>query len=269
MKLRIPVINKFYKYMKVKSEKDAHAVLSASGSERWLGCPASISLSHGRQKVEHPSAQVGTNAHTLLQFILENDDWAWLLVQPEAAKFKKHIEYSHAQLKSVLVAVKFILDERTRMKKLTGHTPEMYVEKKVKLEGVGFGTPDTVLWQPYGLLHVMDYKNGKSPVSPANNTQGLYYGVAVADSVGWDFKEMRITILQPNAPGKAIKTWATTPERLEKAKLMLTRGAALTRVKKPAVVPHYKYCWFCPARPVCPAHVKQKQEKIMSRFERK
>jgi uncharacterized protein DUF2800 len=259
----------FAKYMKVEDEKTAHAVLSASGSERWLGCPASISLSKGKPQVVHDSAQVGTNAHTLLQFILENANWSGLLMSKEGQSFKEYIGYCPAQLKSVMVAVKFVHAERRKMYRVSSSWPQMYVEQKLKLDGVGFGTTDVMLYQPFGLLHIIDYKNGVYPVSPNDNTQGLYYGVAAADMVGWDFNKVKITIIQPNVPrGETIKTWTTTPKRLEQAKLMFERGALLTRKKNPAIVPNHKYCWFCSARPTCPAHVKVREQKIMSRFER-
>lgn len=259
----------FKKYMRVEDETKAHAVLSASGSERWLGCPAAPSLSEGKPQVVHPSAQIGVNAHTLLQFILENPkNWQALLADEASIKFRRHIDFVSHQLRNVMIAVNFVYAEMARMEKATGIKPELYIEKKVILKGVGFGRADVILYQPFGLLHVVDYKNGKFGVSPEDNSQGLYYGVAAADEFGWDFSRAAITIIQPNGKGAAIQTWKTTPERLEKAKLMFTRGAARTRSEKPAVIPNHKYCWFCPARVSCPAHVKQRHVKIMSKFDR-
>lgn len=256
----------FARYMKTEDSKTAHAVLSASGSARWLGCPASIQLSKGKPQIEHESAGIGTNAHTLLQFILENSNWKHLLFSEASHKFRTHINFSTEQLEAVLVAVRYIVNEQAMMSKR--NQAQLLVEQKLKLDGVGFGTSDVILYQPFGLLHIMDYKNGKYAVDPKDNTQGLYYAVAAADKFGWDFKDVWITIIQPNIPGKAIKTWKTTPERLEKAKLMFERGAALTRKKNPAVVPNHKYCWFCPARPSCPAQMKERESKIIGRFER-
>lgn len=256
-------------FMKGAQEKD-HAKLSASGSERWLGCPASISLSKGRKQIEHPSAQVGTNAHTLYEFIMKNSRvWRAILKHQASEKFKQHIKFSKEQLQAVLVMVVFVESEIQRLKRISGKLPEVYIERKVHLEGVGFGTTDTMLWQMYGDLHVVDYKNGKYKVSPVDNTQGLYYGVAAADEIGWDFARAAITIVQPNAPGKDVKTWDNiTPGRFEKAKLMFQRGAERTRAKNPAIVPNNKYCWFCPAKPICPAHADVRRTKLMSRFER-
>lgn len=260
----------FSRYMKVKDPKKAHAVLSASGSERWLGCPASVQLSIGQPNVDNEHGIAGTNAHTLLQFILENDNWRKLLKLPEAKAFKEFIDYSEDQHTAVMLAYDYVLIQKTKIWMATGVVPEMYIEQKVKLDGVGFGTSDVMLYQPFGLLHIMDYKNGKYKVEPENNTQGLYYGVAAADLFGWDYREIWITIIQPNAPHKdgPIRTWKTTPERIEKAKLMFTRGAKRTKEANPAIVPNHKYCWFCPARPVCPAQMEVKSKKLIERFTR-
>ena len=256
--------------MKEEDEKTAHAVLSASGSERWLGCPASISLSKGLPNIQHESGQAGTNAHTLFQFILENANWENLLSHKSSIEFRRRIDFVSHQLRAVMVGVKYVHAERRKMYKANGQWPQMFTEKKVILKGVGFGRSDVILYQPFGLLHVMDFKNGVYPVSPVDNTQGLYYGCAIADEMGWDFSRAAITIIQPNvSSGEKIKTWYTTPKRLEQAKLMFERGAKLTRLKKPAVVLNHKYCWFCPARMNgCPAHAKQRVSKIAARFER-
>jgi hypothetical protein len=259
----------FARYIKLAREEKEHSTLSASGSERWLGCPASVRLSKGRPSVEHASAQVGTNAHTLLQFCLEQGNWYALLKSPAAAAFKKSIGYTTKQLSDVTVAVDYIFGEYASMAHKTGREPELHIEKSVSIEGVGKGTSDVILYQPFGLLHVIDYKNGKYKVSPKDNTQGLYYGVGAADEFGWDFKEIWITIIQPNGSGEPIKTWKTTPDRLERAKLMFQRGAAATKKKDAPAIPNHKHCWFCPARQQgCPAQQKERDAKILSRFQR-
>lgn len=256
--------------MRVRDPSKAHAVLSASGSERWLGCPGSVKASHGIVTVDTEWSVKGTHAHTLMQFILENLKWAWLLAQPEAKKFRDFIEYSAEQHAAVMVAVNYVRAEQARMKQETGHAPILHVEKKVELKGVGFGTADVILYHPFGVLHVMDFKNGRSPVECAENTQGLYYAYAAADLYGWDFSEVWITIIQPNATHKAgpIRTWKTTPHRLVKAGIRFRDGAKLTRKPNAPLVMNAKWCWFCPARETCPEHMKTKERNIMDRFKR-
>ncbi len=136
----------FAAYIK-KKETDTtpqHAVLSASGSERWLSCPGSVRLSRGIKTVDNEWSIAGTHAHTLLQFILENPHYETLLKKPQAREFKEFIGYSDEQLRSVEVASDFVAQEYSRMDKEVGRPPTLLVEQKVELKGVGFGTADII-----------------------------------------------------------------------------------------------------------------------------
>lgn len=254
----------FKRYMKVKDPLKAHAVLSASGSERWLGCPGSIKLSEGIPPVDNEHSIAGTHTHTLLQFMLENMQFEVLLNQVAAKSFKDHIDYTRGKHESALFAANYVAREKKRM----GPKTELLVEQKLELEGVGFGTADIILYQPFGLLHIMDYKNGVSPVEPEENHQGLYYAYAAAEKFGWDFREVWITIIQPNAIHKKgpIRTWKTTSERLELAGMKFRLGAKKTKDPKAPLVIDSKWCYFCPAKMVCPKQNKKKETKVMGRF---
>lgn len=261
----------FKSYMRVKQTSD-HAKLSASGSERWLGCPGCIRLIDELQSKGKLTARdniwsvTGTHAHTLLEF-LTREDPKWLK-SPLSREFREFIGYDENQHASVKVALDFIMEEKRQMEK-QGRV-ELHIEKKVHLEGVGFGTSDIILYQPFGVLHVMDYKNGKSIVEPEDNHQGLYYANAAADLFGWDVSEIWITIIQPNANHKRgpIRTWKTNTKRVEDAGMVFKAGAKRTEAKDAPLVRNDKWCWWCPARPACPLHLEEKQTKIMERFQR-
>lgn len=262
----------FKRYIKVRKETD-HAKLSASGSDRWLGCPGSINLAvkHGLHSVDNVWSIDGTHAHSLMEFILENPlNWKQLLATKEAKEFKEHIEFSASQLEAVLVAVRFVSHERMRMKNLYGVEPQLFIEAKVELKGVGFGTSDVILYHPYAELHVMDYKNGKSVVEPEGNTQGLYYGIATAEKFGWNFSKMLITIIQPNAPHKRgpVRTWEPREVDLEIAHARFLSGAQATKNPKAKLVADQKYCWFCVCRQICPEQLKVKEKKAYGLFQR-
>lgn len=261
----------FKRYMKVPDPDKAHAELSASGSERWLGCPASARLSRGIPSVETEAGIRGTNTHTLIQFILENwINWKKYLADDAADDFKAFIGFDMEMLESALTAVKAVRVEENNLKFITGRKPELYVEEKVELKGVGFGTADIILFQPFNTLHVMDYKNGKYKVEPKDNTQGLYYGNGAADRVGWDFEHFKFSIIQPNAPDKRgpVRTWHTDYKRLERGGKMLRDGAKRTKDPRAPMVVDAKYCWFCPARQICPAQKAEREVKVVSKFQR-
>ncbi len=258
----------FQKYMKEPDKDKAHAKLSASGSERWLSCPGSVKLSEGIPSVDNEHSVRGTRTHTLLQFMLENEHFSGMLTHPVAQDFKEHIQFDEAMFYNALFAAQEVIKEKVALEKQTGHPVELLVEEKLELEGVGFGTADIILYQPFGTLHVMDYKNGQKAVEPEHNTQGLYYAVAAADRFGWDFSRATITIIQPNAVHSSgpVRSWRTTPEMLEKKKTLFQKGAALTKKKDAPLVANSGHCFFCPAKNICPLQMKAKESKIMERF---
>lgn len=258
----------FKRYMRVREESKSHAVLSASGSERWLNCLGSVrQIALAPPQPENIYAVQGTHAHTLLEFILKENEA--LLEMPEARAFKEFIGYTPEMRKAVDVARGFIASEKLRMYKETDSWPELYVEQKVEVKSVGFGTADVILYQPFGLLHVIDYKNGKGVVEAEDNTQGLYYAYGAAEKLGWDFDRIAITIVQPNAAHRLgpIRTWHTTSKRLEEAGFYLRRGAAATK-KKNAPLVIGSWCYFCSAKDICPARRTKAEAKIASRFKR-
>lgn len=264
------LLARFNQYMQPKKAHTAHAPLSASGSERWLGCPGSVRLCKDIPPQDTEWSVAGNHAHTFLQFILENPSYAWMLGRPEAKAFKEHIHYNTEMNDAVMVAVRYVQAEEHRLFKIHRIKPTLHIEKKVELKGVGFGTADIILYQPFGVLHVMDYKNGRGLVEAENNTQGLYYAYAAADLYGWDFSEVWITVIQPNANHKngPIRTWKTTCQILEKAGKRFKQGAKATREKNAPLVLDTKWCWFCTARSICPKQMEEKNRKIMDRFKR-
>lgn len=58
----------------------AHAVRNASGAKRWMNCPGSIRMEHGRPNNSSDAARLGTAAHALGEACLldGSDTWEWL-----------------------------------------------------------------------------------------------------------------------------------------------------------------------------------------------
>lgn len=256
----------FSRYMKEKKSDD-HATLSASGSERWLNCAGSVERSKGIASQDNRAGIRGTNTHTLLQFILENEDWEKLLKTKEAISFLQFIEYDTAMRGNALFAAHYVWLEKKELEQKYGVSVSLFTEQKLELKGVGFGTSDIILYHPYGPLHVMDYKNGVKAVEPENNTQGLYYAYGAADKFNWEFSDLYITIIQPNASHSrgAIRTWTTNENILQEAGEYLRQAAK--RTKKPnAPLKEGYWCYFCPARIKCPLHLEKKEIKLLERF---
>ncbi|UYD21569.1 ATP-dependent DNA helicase [Pseudomonas phage phiH1] len=58
----------------------AHAVRNASGAKRWMNCPGSIEMEHGRPNNSSDAARLGTAAHALGEACLldGSEAWEWL-----------------------------------------------------------------------------------------------------------------------------------------------------------------------------------------------
>jgi hypothetical protein len=256
----------YKKYMRMKDPDKAHALLSASGSERWLNCAASVALSKDAPRSEDSEASIaGTNTHTLLEFLLKEGFHA-----PLSEEFKKFIGYSPPQHLCANIAWRFIIGERKKLHKKYGVKPILLAEQKVELAGVGFGTSDVIMYIPGKVLWVMDYKNGKTKVDPEYNTQGLYYAVAAWKKFKCDFEMVNITIIQPNAASSRgpIRTWSTDVETLREADRRFTKGAKLAL--SPAGATQFKYdnkwCYFCVAKNQCPEMAERLSGRIKDRF---
>lgn len=262
--------NVFLPYMKIKAQDKVHSLYSASSMERTMGCPGSI-----REIKKAPPAQdnihsiKGTRTHTLLEFLLKEGEHH--LYTSDAEEFKKFIDYDENMLRAAKVAVSYIKREYKFWREKKGVKPIVEVEAKLPLNDVVNadcgGTSDVLMYQYFNTLHVMDYKNGKSIVEPYANKQMMTYGLGGLEKHGWDFKDITLTIIQPNAAHNegAIRSWSTTIKRMERFKGELIDAIEATK-KKDAPLVEGKYCYFCPAKDICPVQKAKKAGKLMKRF---
>lgn len=254
------------------NEEKAHAKLSASGSERWLNCPASIKLSE--EAPEPPSnkyAEEGTIAHGFLEKWLKkirSIGAARPIAPPEGLKKNKDM------FEAVAVGVRHVT------KKWSPRNAELIIEEKISLEFIGqdmFGTADIQIVEHFGELYVPDYKHGKSPVEvewvnengqKVHNTQLIYYALGVAYKYGFDFKTIRIGVIQPRAEHSKgpIRTAVLTVAELRAYEFLFRRGVERVYSAKPRVFPG-PWCKYCPAKEhTCPVFEKAKYEKAKGYF---
>ena len=138
----------------------AHAILSASGSKRWLNCPRSALFS-----LEFPPsltskfAEEGTAAHELAEHILKG--------------LPAHKKMDAEMLSHVKVYTDYVL-ERSKDKSLA-------IEEKGDLLWINAelskGTSDAII-RGYWDIEIVDLKYGAGvPVSPVENTQLMMYAL--------------------------------------------------------------------------------------------
>jgi hypothetical protein len=236
-----------------KHQDREHAVLSASGAERWLSCPGSIALSElAPPSVSSSYAEEGTLAHECLEFLLGNRKK--LKIAVKMAKEK----YPADMVDHCLTAVYYILGRIEEMPEA-----EVLIETKVDLTFVGpemFGTLDVALAEDSMLtkkprLVVIDYKHGAGiAVDPENNAQLLYYALGIAHTYDYAFDSVELVIIQPRAhheSGEFIRSWTTDIDTLKIWRFIFTDGALATK-EKDAPLATGKHCRYCPAAVICP-----------------
>ena len=233
-----------------------HSTLGASSASRWVACPGSVALCAKlpRSKGSKYSAE-GTAAHELGErCLLQNKN-------PEDFAFEEinGFEVTDEMIEAVKVYVDFV-------RETAGKNP-INVEAKFSLEWIFpgmFGTNDASSAEPFGALHVFDYKHGAGvPVEVEDNIQLLYYAIGAAYNKEMgdfdDYDKVVIHIIQPRAPHSdgTVRSWETTVDYLREKANELKVAAEKTRGPNAELNPTDKGCRWCDAKTICPAIVSK------------
>lgn len=225
-----------------------HAKLSASGSERWVNCPGSVKLSEGRPDKESIYSREGTLAHELLEAelfsrIFEGDptfcpEPPWEGVDED---MRRH--------------VRGVADFIYNLARRIPHA-ELLVEGKSDLSFISpdmWGTYDGAIIDLFGTLHVIDFKYGAGHVvSVRENLQAIFYALGLAHRFDWNFKRVRMWIIQPRVKGyDGPAYWECSIQELRGYVDFFKR--AVDRVEKePTTYVEGRWCYFCKGKSICP-----------------
>lgn len=232
---------------KTKSHsKRKHSTVGASTSERWLNCPGSVALNDKcEEEPESPASLRGTQAHEILEKLLI-----------AARDKKKPGKLTHQDIELIkATAVKIM--------KLVPKGAKLNVEIDVDLSFIdprAFGSLDISIVRIFDHLHIIDYKNGTSPVKAEKNTQLIFYALGEAHRHNYEFFDVTMTIMQPRSKNKIKESsWTISMEELKAYIPLFKKGMARTKDKK-AKLFMGSWCFFCPAgkQGECPLMNKKK-----------
>ena len=177
-----------------------HAVLSASAAKRWINCPPSARLNEQFPNESSVYADEGTAAHELGEYKIRHGYLHDRMQRPQSDYYTEEIEQATDMYAEFVIAT---IEEMKR----TGATPLVLVEEKLDYSHVapdGYGTGDIVIVgktaDGRGLIHVVDYKNGKGVfVDADHNPQMMLYAIGALRAYGYiyDIEVVRMTIVQP------------------------------------------------------------------------
>lgn len=236
----------------------AHSKYSASGAERWTECTASVAASEGQPDVDTVWSKEGTEAHKWLEKILR----AMLTPIRVNDRGAPTEMFGHA-----LRAAQFIWKTGLQLR------AEVLVETRVYLSFIHpemFGTFDGAVLDHFGTLHVFDFKYGAGhAVSPGTrrkpNLQMLFYGIGLAHHYQWNFKVVRLWIIQPRIKGYDGPTFLDLTIEELRSWVPFFEDA----VRRVETEPEFKegsWCHWCKAKKVCPLKTVKVRDKAYDAF---
>jgi hypothetical protein len=238
-----------------------HALLSASGSHRWLGCPGSRKAERDFKDSSSPFAEEGTHAHALADECLKNG------LDAEHFKGKKVLDK--------LVPndmIDYVQDYLDYVRSLEHDNTHLYTEERVDFSNIvpeGFGTLDSgVLDYDTGIFHMIDLKYGKGlQVDAFENTQGLCYCSGVLNELEWleVITGFRIHIVMPRKVTS--EPWDVSVHELKEWGKYASERAELAMTNSAPRVPGEKQCQWCKAKADCKPLAAFVEETIAAEFD--
>ena len=246
-----------------------HAILSPSGSKRWIECPGSVAMAiaYPVEDTSSPYADEGTDAHTLGERCLNTG-------KPPETWLGEILPKGNEVVEEMVQAISYYIS----------YIHEFTTADSAAWWAVEYSAP---LWYSPGdsgtvdllaveenVLHIMDLKYGKGVrVEVADNTQLLIYAISALRSIQEDpFNELEIHevwihIIQPRISSEggtfarydiaAIEGWA---EEIEK------KAAAAMSATEDDCNPGEAQCRWCAQSGRCTAQIEYASETLGADF---
>jgi len=239
----------------------AHALLSASGADRWINCPPSARLTADEPERRSEYADQGTLAHELAEIKLRrrltvcDDKERKRLDRVEFLKIKANPMYDTEMENTIQEYVERVEERFIAARAITPDAVILLEERLDFSEWVpdGYGTGDVVIIAD-DLIEILDLKYGKGiEVSAHDNPQMRLYGLGAWTAYGYlyDIQTIRMTIIQPrldsisscDMPLADLLDWAET----------VARPAAALAYDGKGEFNAGKWCKWCKVKATCRA----------------
>ena len=253
-----------------------HARLSPSSASRWMNCPGSIRLIGDTPSTAGPAAMMGTAAHKVIEFMLQNG-------KTDASEFQGYIVQVHGPgtEESLIFApgdplalsekpgwfafpvndqmvngVQTMIDEVERVRG-DMMEPTLYTERFLDMSWLDDrlgGTADVTLVDVFDdYIHLFDYKNGRVIVEVVDNEQMGNYAVGLLHEHP-DKAGVVVHLVQPNASHEDGVVREATYTALELRAFEEKLKEAADATSKPnAPLRAGEWCVYCPAKESCKA----------------
>ena len=238
-----------------------HAILSPSGSHRWLNCTPSARLEQEFADTESEAAKEGTAAHALCEHKLKK--------ALRMRSRRPHSDYDSDEMEECAEAyVDFVMEQYEQARQVC-KDPIVLIEQKLDFSCYvpdGFGTGDCIIISD-DRLHIVDFKYGLGVLVEAqDNPQMKLYALGALglyDAL-YDIREVSMTIFQPRREN--VSTWTVPVTELKEwAEEVLKPRARMAYDGEGEYTPG-EWCTFCRAAVRCRARAQEKLKLAQAEF---
>lgn len=242
----------------------AHAILSASGSYRWLRCTPSAKLERQFPEETSQYAAEGSFAHTMAELRL-NKYLDRIKTRSFNSKMKalEENEFYSKEMVDYIEGYVAVVVERISEAQARSKDAVILLEQKLDFNQwvpKGFGTGDVVIIAD-GIMEIIDLKYGKGvPVSAEDNSQMRLYalGALALYEMLYDIQTVRMTIIQPRLD--SISSDDMPVDELTKWAEEYLKPRAEMAIKGEGEFVAGEHCKFCKARFNCRARAEANLE---------
>ena len=239
---------------------DVHALLSASGSHRWLECTPSAMLEARVPDQGSPYAMEGTIAHEIAACTLLNEK------PPEG--IGDHPSFTQSMIDHAEDYRDYVMEQLAEAKK-DDAMATLLVERRLDFSDYvpeGFGTGDAVIVSD-GMLRVIDFKYGQGvKVEAHGNSQMRLYALGALSEFGclYNVEKVSTTIFQPRL-GWIDTEILTTEELLAWGQTV--KEIAAVAAKGEGDRKAGTHCKFCKVADRCPVLAAYQMETVAKAFD--
>ena len=237
-----------------------HALLTASGSGRWLSCPPSARLEASFEEKETIAAAQGTAAHSLAEYKLKRKLHYYCKRPVSEFEDAAMDEYTDGYANYVMGII-------ADMEK-AGVPPMVFIEERLDLSPwvpESFGTADCIVIGDE-ILHVVDLKYGGLVVEAEGNSQLMLYALGALHKFGflYDVRTVAMTIYQPRRENIST-AFVDVKLLLEWAEQFVKPKAQMAFAGEGEFLPG-EWCLFCKAADRCRARAEANLQVAREEF---
>lgn len=244
---------------------NGHSLISPSGASRWAYCAGSVRLTMNDKDTTSEAAQRGTDIHQLGEGMLNGKEY---ITNSSVIRDGEHEEGMFYAGKPMIEEASAYHDYVRAL--MVGPHSELFVESKVDIlpQYDVSGHVDACVIDET-VLHVIDLKTGRGPVSAENNSQMMMYAIGLYDEheMFYDIEKIHLHIVQDNDYVHNTNSWECSVDDILDFKAWITERARLALQEDSVCTPSQSACQWCSHAPKCKALYDLSKDIVTGEFE--